>query len=221
MSDFDPLERRRSLQEATDELSTDLLPVGDDGTITLGAFTLTPLGLVVRGHVSEEDWLQVGGALRRLQNSLQWLVGDWLLLGERKWGRTYDYVAGLLGWDAATLRDLSWVCDHVRISVRTDKLTFAHHRLVAALAADEQRQWLRAAEQRGWSVRALRAALNGVELPAPKRGVERLADGVLRERADAERLAKRLKHRRALIGFAAEQEAWWRGYRERLETQGE
>lgn len=227
MSDFDPLAKRsgeasRSLAEAMDDLTTDSLPILEDGTLTLGQFTLTPVGLHVYGHPSEDDWLAVGGALRRLQSSLQWLIGDWLLLGEREWGVTYERVAELTGYDVATLRDCAYVSSHVKMSIRIDKLSFMHHRLVAALPEAEQREWLRwaAKQPKRPSVAALRAALQGHELAGPKRGIDRLADGALRARTYAEQLARKPKHRAALIGFAREQEAYWQRFVERLESEG-
>lgn len=236
MSDFNPLAKRsgeasRSLAEAMDELTTDGLPgleasIGEDGTLYLGAFILTPVGLKVQGQIDEDDWLAVGGALRRLQSSLQWLIGDWLLVGEREWGVTYEKVAALTGYDVATLRDCAYVSSHVRMSIRIDKLSWTHHRLIAALPEDEQRQWLKwaASQPKRPSVAALRAALQGVELAGPKRGVDRLTDGALRLRDYAARMARSVgvgrhpEQRAALVGFAREQEAYWREYRERLES---
>src|SRR5690349_18957572 len=52
--------------------------VEQNGTMEFGAFRLTPLGLEVGRQVTEDDWVQVGSLLGKLNGAVQWLMGDWL-----------------------------------------------------------------------------------------------------------------------------------------------
>lgn len=159
MSDFNPL-AKRSLGNSMQDLTDDLLPISDDGTITLGAFTLTPMGLKIKGTPTETDWMTVGGALRRLQSSLQWLIGDWLNHGEIEYGRTYQDIAGVWSYDLDTLYQYKWVAKQVRFSMRIENLSFSHHQIVASCESEElRRYWLQQAYANGWSTAELRRAM--------------------------------------------------------------
>jgi hypothetical protein len=135
--------------------------VASDGTIQLGNFTLMPTGLHVQGNATIDEWRELGGILQRLDASIQWLIGDWMAYGERVWGQTYEQVAAETGYSYQTLRDYAWVARHVDLSTRIDKLSFSHHRLVAAQPPDEQRQWLEYAVENNLSLSQLRQAIEG------------------------------------------------------------
>lgn len=64
-----------------------LAQIGDDGRIQIGVFTMTPTRLVAGGQASLEEWQRIGDVLRRLDASIQWLIGDWFVYAERVWGR--------------------------------------------------------------------------------------------------------------------------------------
>lgn len=137
----------------------------DDGTIEVAGFTLTGVGLTGGETSSHEDWMTVGRVLRKLENGLQWLIGDWVLKTKPEWGDTYAW-AEELGFALPTLWDYVYVCRSVQISVRTEILSFGHHKLVAGIPdAKTQREWLERAEAEGWSVAAMRAAMRGQRTP--------------------------------------------------------
>lgn len=114
----------------------------EDGTLRIGAFWLSAKGLVVQGDASVDDWWQLVGMLSKLEGSLQWLWGDALAYGERAYGTTYQAVAGFLGLEVGTLYTYAWLARQVDFSIRIEKLSVAHHRLVATLPPEHQREWL-------------------------------------------------------------------------------
>jgi hypothetical protein len=136
-----------------------LATIGDDGRIQIGVFTMTTTGLVAGGQATFEEWERVGDVLRRLDASIQWLIGDWFAYGERVWGQTYEQISDTTGYEVKTLYDYAYVAKSVDFSVRTENLTFGHHKLVAGLEPDEQRRWLKYAVDHQLSISQMRQAM--------------------------------------------------------------
>lgn len=131
-----------------------------DGTMAFRGFLLTPTGLLSdAGAVDYDDWLDLGYTLRQLEGSLSWLIGDWLVFGEREYGKTYQQLAEMLGVEVATLYDWRYVASAVHFSVRTEKLHWSHHKLVAGLDEAQQVAWLDWAANNGRSVGEMRRML--------------------------------------------------------------
>ena len=157
------------------ELSETQVEMGDDGSVRAYDYRLTGVGLdpaLLAGEKSQ--WQRLGQLLARLDHSIQWLIGDWLLHGEaNNWGK-HEEIADELGYEVKTLYDYRYVARHVHFSVRTENLTFGHHKLVAHLEASEQQRWLalaaagdtdlRSGERRPWSISRMRREM--LALPA-------------------------------------------------------
>lgn len=135
--------------------------------IRIGAFVWKPTGIILDGEANYDDWQETGRVLRKLDESIQWLLGDWIVMGE-----AYEYgervaFAESIGFNVKTLDDYAYVARHVNFSVRTEKLSFGHHKLVASLATiDDQERWLNAAVENHWSISRLREEIYGEKLPA-------------------------------------------------------
>lgn len=133
-----------------------------------GHFTVGPTGLFINGEVSFEEWQSYGERLAFVEGAIQWVIGDWLNYGERKWGEMYPGSENETQYD--TWRDYKSVAKRVELSTRVDNLSWAHHRLVAPLPAKEQTEWLGVAVENGWSTRdlerELRYARRGVKIEA-------------------------------------------------------
>lgn len=127
-----------------------------NGQMEIGAFILSSVGLQTRSTPTQEEWQALGNILGRLDASIQWLIGDWFVMGERVWGQTYEQVADIVGRDVQTLYNYAWVASCVDFSVRTENLSFEHHKLVARLPPERQRELLSQAVKEGWSTRKLR-----------------------------------------------------------------
>lgn len=129
-----------------------------DGSIRLGRFRLTKVGLVAEGYVTETDWKAVYAHVSQIHDSLAWVIGDWCNMGERTWGKSFDQLVELTGLKKETLWDYAWVSRSVETSIRIEVLSFSHHRLVAAHAPETQAAWLTWAATAGKDKRPLSLA---------------------------------------------------------------
>jgi hypothetical protein len=134
----------------------DLALVGGGGTASLHGFTLSRTGLREGENLTLEQWKAMGEWLRHCDGAVHWWIGDWLNCGERNWAEMYQQAVEATGFDYQTLRDDKWVCGRVEMSRRRDKLSFSHHKEVAALLPDAQDRFLAHCELEGWSTRELR-----------------------------------------------------------------
>lgn len=199
--------------------------IAADGSLVAFEYRLTGIGLDPAALSSRRaDWERLGQLLFRFDRSLQWLIGDWLLQGEdNKWGR-HEEIAAELGLQVKTLYDYRYVARHVDFSVRTEKLSFGHHKLVAQLEPASQRGWLELAaagdcdpasgESRLWSISRLRkemAALPAVvareETPF-ERNLRRIDREMTRRKWNRLPAAERRKRHAALQDILSRMEIW-------------
>ena len=147
-----------------------------DGTVRAYSYRLTGIGLDPHALSPDKaNWEKLGRLIFRLDGAMQWLIGDWLLQGERNnWGK-HEQIADALGYDVKTLYDYRYVARHVPYDMRHEDLTFGHHKLVAGLDSEVQQIWLdraaqgeidaRSGARRPWSISRLRREMR--DLPAP------------------------------------------------------
>ena len=109
----------------------DAITIRDNGTLELGAFCLTPTGLVVTGDPSFNDWDICGAHLQRMEGAVQFWIGDWLNYGEHAYGEKYAHAVN--DTQTETWMNYAWVARHVEISTRVENLSWSHHREVAKL----------------------------------------------------------------------------------------
>lgn len=148
------------------------IQVANDGALRAYDFRMTEIGLDPENmSLDEENWKQLGRVLFRFDKSIQWLIGDWLLYGENnKWGETAK-IADQMGYEVKTLYDYKYVAQNVNFSVRTENLSFGHHKLVSKLDPEEQQYWLEKAAYgdvneatqtaHSWSISRLRDEMKG------------------------------------------------------------
>jgi hypothetical protein len=146
MSGFeDPVEKENQelkgqladLMEQLQSRTSDL--VAQDGTLMVQGFQFTPTGLIAPEDFDEKAWDQIGQLLFKLEGSLQWLIGDWIVYGNQVGWGDIPKLSQKLGREAQTLRDYSYVSRKIHLSFRNDKLTYTHH-VVAAKANLEPEQ---------------------------------------------------------------------------------
>lgn len=150
-----------------------LMRVLDNQDIQGSGFHLSVLGLELDRQVSEKEWLSFGAMLFRFQGYMQLFIGDWLLVGERQWGKTYKDIAVLFKRKPKTLRNFRWVCGSVEMSLRRDNLTYSHYKEVASLTRPEQERLLSLASENGWSVARLHKAIPGNSTPSSTKPIDR------------------------------------------------
>lgn len=115
--------------------------------------------------LGQVEWLAAGRRLGAIGRCSQWWIGDWIRFGTARWGEKYAEAARVTGYDVASLRNMAWVASQFDLSLRSDKLSWSHHVLLAPLEADEQCRWIAQAVERRLSVADLR-----LELRASQRG---------------------------------------------------
>jgi len=148
-----------------DDFIDDLTPVSSDivtssqgDVVEAYSFGITSVGLdPKRMSHDPEDWLQLGQMLIRFDESLQWLIGDWLNGVEKiEYGETYDQFSELFNRSTKTLYDYKYVAGKVEFSVRTENLSFQHHALVAPYNKTTQQKYLKHADKNELNVKAFR-----------------------------------------------------------------
>lgn len=115
------------------------------------------------------EWVTAGRRLGAIGRCSQWWIGDWLRYGASRWGEKYAEAARVTGYDVASLRNIAWVASRFAVSLRSDKLSWSHHVLLAPLESSQQRYWLDRAARERLSVADLRLELRA------RRGSDRRA----------------------------------------------
>jgi hypothetical protein len=112
-----------------------------------------------QGDLGQAEWLATGRRLGAIGRCSQWWIGDWIRYGTSRWGERYVEAARVTGYDVASLRNMAWVASRFDLSLRSDKLTWSHHVLLAPLDPEEQARWLDRALRERLSVADLRLEL--------------------------------------------------------------
>lgn len=154
-----PTVTRQQIQQQNAPLPENAIVIEDDGTLTFNGYALTSVGLIDNPQATFDDWNALGTMLFRLEGSIQWLIGDWLLVGAGRWGSMYDQAVEQFGRANNTLRGYKTMALNFHMSRRREALTFGHHYTVKSLSADVQDYFLDLAEQEQLSVADLRKAI--------------------------------------------------------------
>jgi hypothetical protein len=133
---------------------------------------VTPLGLRFHGQPDFKKWSALGVKIGQAVRCMEFVIGDWLVYGEQNFAKSrvepgrYKEALRTTGIDYALLRDYAYVSRNVSLSVRTDKLSWFHHRLIARLKPEKQRHWIDLATngQEHISIRRLRSSINADRL---------------------------------------------------------
>lgn len=140
-----------------------------DGT----AVRVTEIGLHFDEEVTFEQWRDIGLKVGRVARTSLFLVGDWLIYGQDRWngGKRFEkmpedeaerYLEAMkaTGLELKTLMDAAYVSRNVPIQQRRPDLTFEHHKTVAKVKSETEREeWLRKADSQGLSTRRLRKSI--------------------------------------------------------------
>lgn len=137
-----------------------LIPVGD-GALQMGGYRLSKVGVTADETATYDQWEMLTKLFAAMEGAIQWILGDLITQGDTVYGQTYEQIASLMNREVTTLYDYVYVASKVEISVRTENLSFSHHKLVAAYSEEDQRKWLLWAAENKASVTDLRKKLNG------------------------------------------------------------
>jgi hypothetical protein len=115
--------------------------------------TATRTGLKFSGELSLEEWCELGEGFGCLVSTVAFVVGDWLVYGEDNFGAEagprrrvpsaqYHEAVGATGLDLTTLHNYAYVARRVRREIRTDRLSWEHHKILAKLPPGRQTEWI-------------------------------------------------------------------------------
>ena len=127
--------------------------------VTFAGAPATAVALLLPKELTFAKWNEIGELIVKVANASAWWIGDWVARGQWDFGSQYKEAIEKTGLDYGTLRNYAWVAGKFDLSRRRDKLSFAHHAVVAALSQRDQDQWLDTAERDGLSAKALAAAI--------------------------------------------------------------
>lgn len=113
-----------------------------DKDIVYSGFKFKKNGLEAIGLPTFDNWQECGEFIKKADGAVHFWLGDWIRYGESNFGEKYSQAIEGTGFDYQTLRNDKWIAESVDMSVRTDKLPFIHHQLIADLPQDEQKQLL-------------------------------------------------------------------------------
>lgn len=129
-----------------------------DDLASNGALRTTGLYLT-DPDISYDKLEAVGALLGRMHQSLRFAIGDWLRLMEERFPHKWSQAAEVLQISEEGMREYLRVSEKVPRSIRRERLSWSHHRAVAALETPEQREWLDRAETENLSHHQLRDKL--------------------------------------------------------------
>jgi hypothetical protein len=130
----------------------------------------------ISGELTPEEWRDLATSIGEVASSIAFIIGDWLVYGQTLFGTdgfpdrkvdhpSYELALTATGLDRSTLQNYAYVSRNVPYSLRNERLSWEHHRIVAKLPQASQQDWIDAcvAEEeagRRMSTRRLRKSLN-------------------------------------------------------------
>jgi hypothetical protein len=131
----------------------------------------TPQGLIVADatNMQPEAYNAIFRSVIRFAKASNWLLGDTLLLCERRWGAPqaqskYAEAMAATGLSNGTLRNIVATCRAFPPEARHERLSFSHHQETACIqsTAEERESFLTLAESEGYSCTELRNPLRQI-----------------------------------------------------------
>ena len=118
------------------------IEIKDNDNVVVSSFLLTRMGLSPIGDPTFEQWKNAGKFVKFSSNAIHFWVGDWLNYGEAKFQDQMMAIIDELGYDIDTINRDKYVSAQVLPSLRKDNLSFEHHKLIAPMNPDEQKELL-------------------------------------------------------------------------------
>jgi hypothetical protein len=164
-------------------------------------------GLVLDDNVTFGEWAKLGERVAKVETALPWVIGDWLIYGEKHYGERFVQVAESIGKKPSTLIRYRWVArvfpPESRAAAIAKGVAWSVFAEMAGLEDDERQKCMEKVVSEGWRLphvrafrRTLRAAKTGEPLPTERRCVDcgctpaelkaRLKQGVVAQGEDSE-----------------------------------
>ncbi|MEP7292289.1 MAG: hypothetical protein ABI835_10920 [Chloroflexota bacterium] len=147
-------------------MNENALVLCDDGSMIYDRFILHPTHLDIPKNVSSQEWQDLGYRLKHIETSLSWVIGDWAYYANSIWKFSYETIAEHYGYETSTLMTYASIARNIPTLIRNQGLSFSHHRLVTKLPPEQQKMWLNAAVENGWTLNQMyRVMLQNNRLP--------------------------------------------------------
>lgn len=121
----------------------------------------TPVGLKLSQDLTFDEWRAIAVSFGQALQTAAWCIGDWMVYGERKWGRqmllegeefdpkkpsripshVFDEAVRSTGLDRSSLHSYATVCRKIPMEERRSHVSFGHHRILAPLPPAKRLEW--------------------------------------------------------------------------------
>lgn len=136
------------------------------------AISVTDVGIIFNNDIDEHQWLQLMATLQQLTDAFQFALGDALNYGQQRYGEKYAQAMDATGCAYQSLANWSWVSSNVPINNRVAGISWTHHRLVAHVGTQHQRQLLESAKSRRLSAVEFERELKGEKEEEEKKPIK-------------------------------------------------
>ncbi|TXH54711.1 MAG: hypothetical protein E6Q97_10235 [Desulfurellales bacterium] len=110
---------------------------------TWGVRGFSSIGYKAPTDLTYDEWANAGEVIKRIDRFKNFAIGDWLNVGEYRFGEMYSQAIDEFEWgDYNKLSKLKWVARSVPPANRRADLTWSHHHYIASLPPNEQIEWL-------------------------------------------------------------------------------
>lgn len=133
-----------------------------------GALTAKSLDLSARPNLTIEQLTSMAAFFGQLNSASRWWISDLLHYVEMRHGEYVAHVADATGLAPQTIENIMSVGRRVPATRRRIGVSFSLHAEVAALPPNDQRHWLKVAEDEKLTKVELRARIRPKELPPGK-----------------------------------------------------
>ena len=115
--------------------------------------TVSRLGMRIIDQLTPEEWQELAAGIGGMATSIAFIVGDWLVYGQGRFGNdttpaskvdghSYQLALAATGLDLSTLQNYAYVSRSIPYALRSERLSWEHHRLLAKLPDDEIQSWI-------------------------------------------------------------------------------
>jgi hypothetical protein len=123
------------------------------------------LGVDLPETTTFEEWQEIGQMLQSRAKAIMWLIGDWFLFGEDRFGElAAQSIADDTGYSAKTVQQAAWVCGRFLLSRRLEDVSFSTHMAIAGVEDEAKRyELLELAAKERWTMRQARERVRSLK----------------------------------------------------------
>ena len=143
---------------------------------------VSDVGITFLKDLEFDDWYKLMQTLQRLETAFQFGIGDALNYGQTQYGEKYSQAMDATGYAYQSLANWAWVSGSIPHHNRVSGLSWSHHRVVAKLPVDQQKEILLSAYSQQMSASDIVAVLTG-DVEPQKRISVKVPDGMTADEA--------------------------------------